>query len=221
MKKQLLILILLTLGLNAIEPMSYKATIDVKALKTNGKSWDISGGAPEIYMKVEGRKFALKKECIDSYKCKNITFVSTLKKFYIEVYDMDLISDDIIGKGECRIGSLCHVGQATVKIEKVNASPIVLADARLSALELKQGIEIKIKLMSEDIINGRVVPTEKGLNVLMEAISTLRVYGTDIGKEAKNNLINIVKQLRISGFQNKTLLKKLDDIARSSYVVST
>lgn len=50
MKKQLFILILLTLSVNATELMSYKATIDVKALKTNGNPWDISGGAPDIYI---------------------------------------------------------------------------------------------------------------------------------------------------------------------------
>ncbi len=107
-----------------------------------------------------------------------------------------------------------------VSKDKDKAQQMKYADARLSALELKQGIEIKIKLMSEDVLDERVVPTEKGLMVLMDAIRTLRVYGKDISKEAKRNLKKIVKQLNISGYQNKALLKELDNLAKSSQVVS-
>jgi hypothetical protein len=197
----------------------YHASIEVAPAKVNGKNWDISGGAPDIILRLDGKTVAFNSDCQDTYKCTTNTFSTNKKILYIEIYDRDIAVNDLIGKGECRVDSPCQIGQAIVKIEKVTASLRVLADARLSALELQEALEVKIKLMFEDIIDERVMPTEKGLKVLMDVITTLRVYGKDINKEAKNNLINLVKQLNLTGFQNKALLKKLDDIARSSHVV--
>lgn len=105
-------------------------------------------------------------------------------------------------------------------IPKGSTEQIKYADARLSALQLKEGLEYKIKLMSIDVIDARAIPTEKGLSILIDGIKTLRVYGKDISKEAKQHLNKIVNHLKISGYENRALLKQLDELVKSSHVVS-
>jgi len=165
MKKTLLTLTLLTLSLNAAELLGYKVSIDVKPTKANGKSWDISGGAPDIYVRVDGKKMALKKECRDSYRCENITFVSNKEKFYIEVYDKDIASDDLVGKGECRAGSTCTLGSATVHVSKGEATKIVLADARGDTQGLNEEVRGLLVSVASELYDKHKIDDDKLQNL--------------------------------------------------------
>jgi len=95
----------------------YTITTNVEAKKANGKSWDIFGGSPDIKIVVEGKPYYSLVKCKDTYRC-TIEFVSTTDKWYIEVYDKDLQSDDLIGKGECEAGESCTLGLAKVEISE-------------------------------------------------------------------------------------------------------
>lgn len=93
----------------------YTIQIEVSATKSNGKSWDAAGGAPDIMFKLENRTYF--KNCKNTYKCK-MSFHSKNSNWYFEIYDKDVGFDDLIGKGECkRINRPCNLDQATVIIE--------------------------------------------------------------------------------------------------------
>ena len=106
----------------------------------------------------------------------------------------------------------------TQKEQEVQA-PQKYADARLSMVELKQGIEVKIDFLLQEIKESHIIPTHKGLTQLLQSIKTVRAYGQDIGKEAKDNLRHIVKQLKAGGFKDPNLLESLERISRSSVVL--
>jgi len=95
----------------------YTIKIDVNNTKSNGLSWDFSGGSPDIYIKVDGRKIPFQPKCRNQYRC-SIEFISKSKKhWYFEIYDKDFSSDDLIGKGECSLKEKCTLGNATVYID--------------------------------------------------------------------------------------------------------
>ena len=104
-----------------------------------------------------------------------------------------------------------HIQKPSIK-----TAPHKYADARLSMLEVQQGIETKIASLLDGIKERDIKPTEKGLTQLMQAITVIRAYGKDISTEAKSNLLEIAKQLRANGFGHEILLKKLDTLARGS-----
>jgi len=106
----------------------------------------------------------------------------------------------------------------TQKEQEVQA-PQKYADARLSMVELKQGIEVKIDFLLQEIKESHITPTHKGLTQLLQSMKTVRAYGQDISKEAKDNLHHIVKQLKSGGFSDLNLLEKLERISRSSVVL--
>ena len=96
-----------------------EADIDVASYKPNGMSWDIAGGAPDILLYVDGKKVG--EVCRNQYRCE-ILFKTDKQKIYIEVYDKDLQAHDLIGKGECRVGSVCELTNAKVKLKRINDS---------------------------------------------------------------------------------------------------
>jgi len=220
MKKTLLTLTLLTLSLNASELLGYKVSIDVKPTKANGKSWDISGGAPDIYVRVDGKKMALKKECRNSYRCENITFVSNKEKFYIEVYDKDIASDDLVGKGECRAGATCTLGSATMHIGKGEATKIVLADARGDTQGLKEEVRGLLVSVASELYDKHKIDDDK-LQNLDNKIKQLHIYGDDLSEKERVLLQGIVKMLEETNQNNHAIvdsLKSLSTIAQMTTV---
>jgi len=97
----------------------YSVVIDVEAQKTNGKNWDIFGGSPDIKIVINGQSYFSPTKCKDRYRC-SIEFSSTKNKWYIEVYDKDMKNDDLIGKGDCKVGKNCNLGLAKVKITEIS-----------------------------------------------------------------------------------------------------
>ena len=96
----------------------YMIEIDVNSTKPNGFSWDFSGGSPDIFIKVDGRKVAFSSKCKNQYRCQ-IEFVSEEKKnWYFEIYDKDFSSDDLIGKGECPLNKECVLGSSKILIKE-------------------------------------------------------------------------------------------------------
>ena len=117
MKKKILIIttfaILATGCSNKAELYSIK--IDVAPKKANGKEWDLMGGSPDIKVLVDKQPLGLSKSCRDTYRC-SYNFTSKQDKWYIEIYDSDIDSDDLIGKGDCEEGEECELGMATVSV---------------------------------------------------------------------------------------------------------
>lgn len=94
----------------------YTINIDVAPKKANGTEWDIMGGSPDIKVLVDKHPLYISPSCRDTYRC-SLNFTSKQDKWYIEVYDMDIDSDDLIGKGDCEEGEDCDFGLAKVRIE--------------------------------------------------------------------------------------------------------
>ena len=94
----------------------YNMRIDVASKKEAGRDWDIMGGSPDIKVIVDKRPLPLSPSCVDTYRC-NYSFSSVRDKWYIEVYDGDIDSDDLIGKGDCEEGEECNFGFAKILIE--------------------------------------------------------------------------------------------------------
>ena len=89
--------------------------IDVAPKKENGKNWDLMGGSPDIKVLVDKQPLGLSQSCQNTYRC-NYNFTSKNDKWYIEIYDSDIDSDDLIGKGDCEEGEECLLGLAKVEI---------------------------------------------------------------------------------------------------------
>ena len=114
MKKILTVLILWG---SLVQADSYMAQINVEPSKGNGKAWDIGGGSPDILLKLNKEEVNFSKNCKNSYRCV-MEFESTGDSWYVEVYDKDIKTDDIIGAGTCKVDEPCKIGQATVIIKK-------------------------------------------------------------------------------------------------------
>ena len=121
----------------------------------------------------------------------------------------------MIASGLVTIAVVVFVG-VNMQEAQTETKALKYADARLSVLELQQGIEVKIAFLLDEVKKTNIKPTEKGLIQLVQSISMVRAYGKDISKEAKENLSKIVKQLKNNGFVDDVLLKKLDEVANSS-----
>jgi len=93
----------------------YNIKIDVAPKKANGKEWDLMGGSPDIKVLVNKQPLGLSRSCRDTYRC-SYSFTSKRDEWYIEVYDSDIDSDDLIGKGDCQEGDECKLGMATVTV---------------------------------------------------------------------------------------------------------
>ena len=94
---------------------AYTIEINVKSTKANGKPWDISGGSPDIIINIDGNQLKFREKCRDRYRC-SIKFFSTSDEWYFEIYDKDIISNDLIGKGNCSADDSCTLGLAKIKI---------------------------------------------------------------------------------------------------------
>lgn len=94
---------------------AYTVEIDVKNSKADGKPWDVSGGSPDITITIDGEELKFREKCRDKYRC-SMRFFSTSDKWYFEIYDKDIMSSDLIGKGDCSADSSCTLGLAKIKI---------------------------------------------------------------------------------------------------------
>jgi hypothetical protein len=111
-KKVILVLSFLVISLEATD---YMLVVDVENLKSNGKNWDIGGGAPDIFLTIDREKLPLSAECKNEYRCV-IEFYSDAQDWYIEIFDKDGIVNDIIGRGNCAVNKTCTLGQGKIKI---------------------------------------------------------------------------------------------------------
>jgi hypothetical protein len=93
----------------------YTMTIDVTPKKELGMDWDIMGGSPDIKVIVDKHPLYQPMSCRDTYRC-SLNFTSKEDEWYIEIYDSDIDSDDLIGKGDCEEGDECSLGFAKIKI---------------------------------------------------------------------------------------------------------
>jgi len=123
LKKSILwtsVILLLMISVYANEPEQmyiYDVEINVKSTKENGKTWDISGGAPDLLLKIDGERLTMNDLCRDTYRC-TVSFVSEKSRWYFENYDRDIATNDLIGKGVCSVGQVCNLGQSTIRITK-------------------------------------------------------------------------------------------------------
>jgi len=93
----------------------YRMKIDVASKKENKQDWDIMGNAPDIQVYIDKYPMPLTERCKDTYRC-TVGFSSLKDRWYIEVYDKDLGSNDLIAKGDCEEGEECDLGLAKVLI---------------------------------------------------------------------------------------------------------
>lgn len=121
MLKKIILLVLISLSTFAIEVKGNKAVyqytidVDVQDSKSNGSSWDVTGGAPDIFLRVNGSTIPFSENCRNTYKC-IISFISDKRSFYIEVYDRDIVNHDLIGKGIVTMGRKYYLGKSKVTV---------------------------------------------------------------------------------------------------------
>ena len=105
---------ILTIGCSSKAEL-YSIEIDVSPTKANGDEWDLMGGSPDIKVLVDKHSLGLSPSCRDTYRC-SYNFTSKKDEWYIEIYDNDIDSDDLIGKGDCEEGEECNLGMAVVNV---------------------------------------------------------------------------------------------------------
>jgi len=117
-RKKIIPMVILTIFMAGCSSKAelYSIKIDVASKKENGKEWDMMGGSPDIKVIIDKHPLPLSLSCRDTYRC-SLNFTSQKDKWYIEVYDMDIDSNDLIAKGDCEEGKDCDLGLATVRIE--------------------------------------------------------------------------------------------------------
>lgn len=103
----------------ASELYEYTATIEVTPNKPNGKPWDFSGGAPDLFILVDNYS-SIKTVCRNKYKC-DIPFISRDTEWYFEIYDKDFSNHDLIGKGNCKVGNECVLDNAKITVNKTDS----------------------------------------------------------------------------------------------------
>jgi hypothetical protein len=169
--------IVLAAGLSAlvfaaeVKEHIYDVMVDVSSSKIDKMSWDISGGAPDILLRVDGVTLAFDPQCRDTYRC-TLSFTSnTQESWYLEVYDKDIASDDLVGKGNCVPNKPCSLGLATVMITQ--RRPLTLADARMDTAQLNESVSHQIDLLILQTKNSNQInPSE--LTRLAGSIETIR-----------------------------------------------
>ena len=97
---------------------TYSLTIKAEPAKINGKPWDIFGGAPDIFIKIDGVFLDFDRNCKNTYKCTVNFTVEKSTSWYFEIYDKDLENNDLIAKGNCSVGDTCSLGGAKIEIEE-------------------------------------------------------------------------------------------------------
>jgi hypothetical protein len=106
--------------------------IHVEPKKADGKDWDFAGGLPDIGFCLSvgetrtcypGGKPKLaggsKAVCQDALECTTtVQIPADAREIVVEVIDIDIAANDVIGSGTCRVGETCRIGQATVTITR-------------------------------------------------------------------------------------------------------
>jgi len=175
----------------AVHAQSYVAQIEVDALKKDGKSWDVAGGAPDVLLRVEGRFIPFRDECQDSYRCTTNPFATEKQTVYLEVYDRDVAADDLIGKGRCDVGERCRVGSAVVTLKKVDLPAVVLADARY---DLQRRIEESVDRLYRQI----TTKTSFDRSLMQKMIADferLRGYGVRLSEKVRDKIAKMMREL--------------------------
>lgn len=116
-KKTIPIIVIFTIFMTGCSTKAdlYHINIDVASNKSNGTEWDMMGGSPDIKVLIDKHPLHISSTCRDTYRC-SLNFTSQKDNWYIEVYDMDIDSDDLIGKGDCEEGDECKLGMAIVSV---------------------------------------------------------------------------------------------------------
>lgn len=96
----------------------YSVEVHAPSTKPDGKAWDVSGGAPDMILSVDGRLTYSNPNCLNRYKC-TFEIFSKSDNFYLEIYDKDMLNNDIIATGYCSTDKICSLGQASVKVVRV------------------------------------------------------------------------------------------------------
>ena len=118
MRKKIISIVIFTIFMVGCSSKAnlYTINVDVASKKGNGTEWDIMGGSPDIKVLIDKYPLPLLPSCRNTYRC-HLTFSSKKNKWYIEVYDMDIGNDDLIGKGDCEESEDCNFGLVKVRIE--------------------------------------------------------------------------------------------------------
>ncbi len=95
----------------------YDMEVNIKSTKANGKPWDVAGGSPDLKVSVDGEFLAINNNCRNKYRC-TVSFISSKVSWYFEIYDRDIASDDLIGKGSCGVNRQCRLGSSDVMIKR-------------------------------------------------------------------------------------------------------
>lgn len=163
---------------------SYYVDIQVSSTKVSGKSWDMAGGAPDIGFVIDGKRVHMKQRCSDTYRCTHtVSLALDKEKFYIEVYDLDINADDLIGKGECRIGKVCQIGRVTVTLKPAR---IVLADASVALQsELEKRLDI---LLVSSVIDAQ------DLRDVTQMLKQLQVWHRPLNEVVRKKLHKLQKK---------------------------
>lgn len=125
MLRKIILLALISVSTFAIEVKGnnvvyqYDIDVDVQNGKHNGSSWDATGGAPDILLRVNGSTIPFTQNCKNTYRC-TVSFFSGKKNLYLEVYDRDIFNHDLVGKGTISIGKTLHLGKAKINIHRKN-----------------------------------------------------------------------------------------------------
>ena len=175
----------------AVQAGNYVADIEVDSTKSNGKSWDIAGGAPDIRLRIEGKFLPMREACRDSYRCTTSAFVTQKERVYIEVYDQDAWANDLVGKGECTIGNVCKVGAAKIAFKKVDNKAIVVSDARY---DLRIRIAEVAERLSEKIRLSHTIDSEE-MQSLIEDMKRLYAYGESLSKRTRKKIEKLIRML--------------------------
>lgn len=95
----------------------FEVEVSVETTKADGKAWDAGGGAPDVMLVVDQSQRLQSGSCRDTYRCTTLVDLPIGKdRVYLEIYDRDLASHDLIGKGSCLLKTKCALGRATVEI---------------------------------------------------------------------------------------------------------
>jgi len=106
--------------------------VRVSAAKNDGRPWDIDGGGPDVAIcinsaehnqlnKCHPPKSGVKMHpyCRNSYRCKFRRISLPLGDFQVVIFDVDFISNDMIGSGTCSVGMMCDLGNSSIIIKAV------------------------------------------------------------------------------------------------------
>ena len=88
--------------------------IKMDVSKPDGRTWDVSGGAPDPYVIVNGHAYR-EARCQDRFTCS--IEVSESGSMYIQVVDADAMDDDYdAGSTSCSTGNTCRTAGASITV---------------------------------------------------------------------------------------------------------